>query len=289
MVNGYLVNGDIAPQILFYNGPGSSPYVTARDALYNWGYTPTFQVDGVSQQIGWNQSVVQGFINTRLSVPSYVDIDVSMLGNSTGGTAYYTVTVEQDPGVTGEVKIWSAILESHEIASSSYGVYAGQELMWEPRAFPMGSSGTVISITGPYPKTINVSGTYTLNPVEHPFNNLDVITYVQASTGNHEVLNAAFMDLPDTATGVEGPSGAELGSSSITAWPNPSTGSLSIATVLPAGETGQVRIFDILGRTVDSFAGGGVSSLEVPEPGVYFARLETAGGGAVSTRFTVVR
>jgi hypothetical protein len=243
----------------------------------------------VSQQIGWNQSVVQGFINTRLSVPSYVDIDVSMVGNSTGGTAYYTVTVEQDPGVTGEVKIWSAILESHEIASSSYGVYAGQELMWEPRAFPMGSSGTVISVAGPYPRTINVSGTYSLNPVEHPFSNLDVITYVQASTGNHEVLNAAFMDLPDTATGTEGPSGAEIGSLSVRAWPNPSSGSLSIATVVPAGETSQVRILDILGRTVQSFPGGGVASLEIPGTGVYFARLETTDGAAVTTRFTVVR
>ncbi len=289
MLSTYVANGDVAPQIIFYNGPGACAYNTARDALYNWGYTPTFQVDGVSQQIGWSQSVVQGFINTRLAVPSYVDIDVNMVGNASGGTAYYTVTIEQAPGVTGEVKIWSAILESHEIASSSYGVYAGQELMWEPRAWPMGSSGTAISITGPYPQTINVSGAYTLNPTAHTFNNLDVITYVQASTGNHEVLNAHFVDLPDTATGVEGPSGAEIGAMSVDAWPNPSSGSVSIGTVIPGGTSGTVRIYDILGRVVRELDAPGVSTVDMAEPGVYFARLETSTGTAASARFTIVR
>ncbi len=289
MINGYLATGDVAPQILFYNGPGSGPYVTARDALYNWGYTPTFQVDGVSQQIGWTQTVVQGFINTRLAVPSYVDIDVEMVGNATGGTAYYTLTIEQDPGVSGEIKIWSAILESHEIAGTPYGVYNGQELMWEPRAWPMGASGTAISITGPYPQTINVTGTYTLDPAVHIFNNLDVITYVQASTGTHEVLNASFEDLPDTATGVEDFEGAGIGSLSINAWPNPSTGNLSIGTVVPAGATGQVSVYNTAGRLVAEFEAGGVVPVTIEESGVYFARLRTSSSDAVLTRFTVVR
>ena len=289
MVNGYLTDGDVAPQIIFHNGPASCPYCTARDDLYNWGYTPTFQVDGVSQQIGWSQSVVQGFIDTRIAVPSYVQIDVDIVGDASGGTAYYTVTVEQDPGVSGEVRIWSAILESHDIGTSAYGVYAGQELMWEPRAWPMGATGTVISIAGPYPQTINVSGPYMLDPMQHTFDNLDVITYVQASTGNHEVLNAAFMDLPDTAVGIGDLTGAVTGQVSISAWPNPSAGPVSIASVVPGSATGQVRVYDVLGRTVGEYAAGGVSTLTIAEPGVYFARLETTGGEVVSTRFTVVR
>ncbi len=289
MVNTYITTGDIAPQILFYNGPGSSPYVAARDALYNWGYTPTFQVDGVSQQIGWNQSVVQGFINTRLGVPSYVDIDVNMVGDASGGTAYYTVTIEQDPGVTGEVKIWSAIVESHEIAGTAYGVYNGQELMWEPRAWPMGASGTVIDITGSYPKTIDVSGTYTLDPIAHTFDNLEVVTYVQASTGNHEVLNASFVDLPDTAAGGESPEGAGIGTLTINAWPNPSSGTLSIVSVLPLGAGGTVNIFNTAGRVVAGFPAGGVTPVTIRETGLYFARLETSSGELALTRFTVVR
>jgi hypothetical protein len=289
MVNSYLAKGDLAPQILFYNGPGATAYTTARDNLYNWNATPTFQIDGVNQQLGWSQTNVQNYIDARLAVPSYVDIDANVVGNASGGTAYYTITIEQDPGVTGPFKLWTAILESHEMGSSDYGVYAGQELMWEPRAFPLGTSGTEISITGPFPQTVNLSGAYTLNPAEHPFNNLDVIAYVQSSSGSHEVLNAAFMDLPDTATDIEDSDITGINQMSIDAWPNPSSGSLSISAIIPGGAEGQVTIFDITGRTVGEFAAGGVSSVTLEDSGVYFARLETSTGEVVSTRFTVAR
>jgi len=289
MVNGYLANGDIAPQIIFANGPASTPYSTARDALYNWGYTPTFQVDGVNQRIGWSQSIVQGFIDSRLAVPSYVDIQANVEGNASGGTVNFTITVEQDPGVTGPFKLWSAIVESHDIATSAYGVYAGQELMWEPRAFPTGTSGTTVSITGPYPQVINVSGPYTLNPVEHTFSNLDLVAYVQSTTGNHDVLNASFTDLPDTSTDVEDIASAEIGAMSLSVWPNPSSGSLSLSSILPGGLTGQVTVLDVSGRTVGEFPAGGVTTMTMEEPGIYFARLLTANGQVATTRFTVVR
>jgi hypothetical protein len=289
MVNGYLSSGDLAPQILFYNGPGATAYTTSRDNLYNWNATPTFQIDGVNQQLGWSQANVQNYINGRLAVPSYVDIDVNVVGNATGGTAYYTITIEQDPGVTGPFQFWTAILESHEMGSSGYGVYAGQELMWEPRAFPMGTTGTAISITGPFPQTVNLSGPYTLNPAEHSFNNLDIIAYVQSASGSHEVLNAAFTDLPDTATDIEDSDITGINQMSIDAWPNPSNGNLSISAVIPGGAAGQVTIYDIMGRTVSEFAAGGVSSVALDESGMYFARLETTAGEVVWTRFTVAR
>jgi len=263
--------------------------VTARDALYGWNATPTFQINGSAQQLGWNQGAVQNHINTQLALPCYVDIETNIVGDASGGTAYYTVTVEQDPGPLGEIKIWSAIVESHEIASSSYGVYNGQELMWEPRAWPMGATGTFIDVTGPYPRTIDVSGTYTLNPALHTFDNLEVVTYVQANTGTHAVLNASFVDLPDTATGMEDFEGAALGSLSINAWPNPSTGSLSVGTLLPEGTAGQVSIYNTAGRVVARFEAGGVTPVTIDESGVYFARLEATGSDVVLTRFTVVR
>lgn len=289
LVNSYITTGQIAPQILFANGPGASAYVTARDALYGWNATPTFQINGSGQQLGWSQSSVQNLINNQLSLPCHVEIDMNIVGDASGGTAYYTVTIEQDPGVTGVVKIWSAIVESHEIAGSAYGVYNGQELMWEPRAWPMGSSGTVIDITGPYPKTIDVSGTYTLDPTLHTFDNLEVVTYVQANTGTHAVLNASFEDLPDTATGIGDLEGAAFGSLSINAWPNPSTGTVNVGTLLPGGDSGQVSIYNTAGRLVARFDAGGVTPVAIDESGVYFARLEASGSEAVLTRFTVVR
>jgi hypothetical protein len=139
-VNSYVATNDIAPQILWFNGPTSSAYCTARINLYGVGATPTFKIDGLLSQAGWSQTIVQNYINQRIAIPAYVDISPYIIGNASGGTVAYTITIEQDPGATGEVKIWSAIVEDHDVAGSAYGLYSGQELMWEPRAFPCGNA-----------------------------------------------------------------------------------------------------------------------------------------------------
>jgi hypothetical protein len=104
------------------------------------------------------------------------------------------------------------------------------------------------------------------------------------------VLNAAFIDLPDTAAGVEGPGGDVVGESSVlSTWPNPSSGQLSIGALLPAGVTGTVTVFDLAGRSVTSFDAAGATSIQIGAPGVYIARLETSSGEVLSSRFTVIR
>lgn len=164
------------------------------------------------------------------------------------------------------------------------------EMRWIPRAIPAGAQGTVISFTGPYPQTVNIEGSYVLNPVSWNFDNLAMVTIVQPTGGTKEVLNAAYSDLADTATGIEGPDGGVIGETSgISVWPNPSSGQLSIGALLPGGISGTVTVFDLAGRTVTSFEASGATSLEIDVPGVYIARLETSTGEAVSERFTVVR
>lgn len=226
-------------------------------------------------------------------MPCYVDIDVNVIGDANGGTAYYSITAEQDLGATGQLKIWSAIVENNFMAGGTWGGYAGQEMMWIPRAIPAGPQGMVVSFTGPYPQTINLTGpAYTLNCSANGWNfaNMAVVSFVQMSTGTKEVLNASYIDLPDTGTGVEGPEGGPIWqAATIEAWPNPSSGSLSIGAAVPGGTAGTVRVFDTAGRVVDEFAAGDVVSLSISEPGVYFARLETTDGQVASTRFTVVR
>jgi hypothetical protein len=289
MVNSYLATDDIAPQIIFYNGPASSGYTSARYSFYPVTVTPTFKIDGLHTVTGWNQSSCQSYINSRLSTPCYITINAIFSGNASGGTAYYAVTAEQDPGVSGQIKLWSAILEDHDIATSQYGVYNGQELMWEPRAWPLGTQGTVISFTGPYPQTINVQGTYTLNPVTMTFDNLNAVTYLQASSGSKEVLNAQFIDLPDTGTGVGGSPGLGLEDLVLTVGPNPSYGILSISSAIPTGARGTVSVFDLHGRVIEEFDAGGTSMIEPEEPGIYFVRLQTSSGDVLTERFTVIR
>ncbi len=288
MVNGYLASGDIAPMILFANGPAGNAFNSGRDALYNWLYTPTFQIDGINQRIGWSQSIIQSYINARLSVPCYLDISVSFDGNASGGTATYTLTAEQDLGAS-PLKLYSAIVESGDIASSGYGYYAGQVMAWEPRAWPAGATGTPVTFTGPYPQTIIIEKSYTLNPAIHTFDNLDVVSCVQLSTGNHEVMNAHFMDLPDTGTGIyEGATGS-VGSADMSVSRNPSAGIFSISATLPAGISGTIAIYDVNGRVVSEFDADGTIPVAIEETGVYFIHMVTSEGEMFTERCTVIR
>lgn len=219
-----------------------------------------------------------------------MSIETNVVGDATGGTVYYAITAEQDLGVSGQIKVWSAIVQNGFTAPSGWGGYSGMEMRWIPRSIPAGNTGTVISFTGPYPQTVNIAGTYLLDSYMWNFDSLALVTLVQPTTGTREVLNAAYTDLPDTATGIEGPEGGTSGEAAeLTAWPNPSHGELSIGVLLPAGASGDVTVFDLAGRAVACFEASGVTSVSIDEPGVYLARLETASGEAVTTRFTVIR
>jgi len=248
--------------------------------------TPTVKFDGSSA--GYSPSTYPSSITNRLAEPCYLDIDVSFVGDATGGTAYYSITAEQDLGTSGQVKIHSVITEDHDMAGSGWGYYIGMEMMWLPVGFPLGSQGNVVDFTGPYPQTIDVSGTYSLNPIAHTFDNLNVVTYVQASTGAKQILNANYMDLPDTATGIVEDATVGLSSTDLTVWPNPSTGSFSIGTVLTDGVSGSVSVFSLAGRTVEYFDASPVTEVTIPETGIYFVVLETSNGECIRERFTVV-
>jgi hypothetical protein len=221
-------------------------------------------------------------------VPSYVDIDVNMVGNASGGLAYVSVTAEQDLGASEQMKVWTIICEDHEIAGSPWGLYSGMEMMWIPVAWPLTAQGNVVTFTGPYPQTVSFVGSYTLNPTSNPFSNLNVVSFVQG-TSTRQVFNASYMDLPDTATGIEDMGGAAIGSTNLAVWPNPCDGFLSIGAALPENMTGTVTVFSLAGRTVTSFDAAAVTPVTIDEPGIYFVRLETSNGDVLSERFTVVR
>ena len=224
-------------------------------------------------------------INNRLAVPSYIDIDANYVGDETGGTAFISVTAEQAPP-SGTIKVWSNVLEDHQIATSAWGGYNGQEMMWIPVAWALGTGGQTLNFTGPYPQTLTVEGNYTLKPELQVFENLNTSTWVQLTTGTKEVLNADFQDLPDASSGVnEGESaGALLG-----AWPNPSSGAFSVSSYVPQGTTGTVEIFDVSGRSVEQFEAGSVQNMTIGESGVYFLRLTTSTGEVVNRHLAVVR
>ena len=279
-MNPFVLSGDVAPVYMFHNGPASCAYNWGRQSFYGITSTPTVKIDGSAASS--SPSSFSAAITSRLSVPAIVDIDVNMVGDENGGTAYISVTAEQAPP-SGTVKVWSVILEDHEIATSAWGNYNGMEMMWIPVAVPLGTGGSVLNFTGPYPETIQVSGGYTLNPAQHPYDDLNVATYVQMASGTKEVLNASFIDLHDT-TAISDPGVAQVETTClVSAWPNPTTGVFSVSSVLPSGATGTVEIFDMAGRSVNLFTAGSVENMCMNEPGLYFIRL-TASTGEVATR-----
>lgn len=274
-------SGDVAPFYHFYNGPGANPFSSARIGIFGLGYTPCVSIDGLPAS--YSPGTYTSAINARLSVPSYVSISVDCVGDETGGTAYISVTAEQDLD-TG-VKLWSAILEDHETATSSWGGYKGKEMMWIPVVAPTPVSGTVLDFTGPYPQTINIQGSYTLNPSSHPIDNLNIGVIVQAYRSNEtkEVFNAYFNPL--LSTGIEENETEVF----FGAWPNPSSGAFSVSSSIPGGSTGTVEVFDISGRSVDQFEAGSVRNMSIRESGIYFLRLTTAEGFTVNRQITVIR
>lgn len=290
MVNGYLATGDLCPTIYFNNGPAYNAYNAARWTFYNPGYYPTFEIDGLTEYVGFSIPTIQGYINSRLTVPCHLAIAQSFTGNASGGTVTYTLTAEQNLGATGEIKLWSAIVEDHMTASSAYGYYEGQELMWEPRAWPCGATGQVVTFTGPYPQTVTVTKTYTLSPADMNFSNLDGVAYVQMSTGTLEVLNASFVDLPDTNTGIyEDGDVPIVNSAYLGIGPNPTSGALSINSLLPSGVSGSIVVFDLNGRIVDRFSAGGTISTTLDIPGFYVVRMQTSSGESIARSCTVLR
>ncbi len=156
---------------------------------------------------------------------------------------------------------------------------------------PTPTSGTVLNFTGPYPQTIEVQGNYTLNPSIHPYENLNFAVIVQGYQSNEtkEVYNGYF-DVLGGLTGVsEGNTAPTEAGALLGAWPNPSTGNFSVATQLPSGVSGTVEIFDIAGRSVETFTAGPIQSMNISEAGLYFIRLTTSTGEVLNRQIAITR
>lgn len=234
----------------------------------------------------YTPSTYPAAIANRLAVPCHVAITTEFAGDSTGGTGTFFITAEEDLGTSGTIKVWSVLIQDSVMATGSgWGGYTGKELMWLPVAWPLGTAGQVVSFTGPYPQTVELSGNYTLNPARHFLEDMRVVTWVQFATGTKQVLNANYRLLADPQ-GIEGPASGTL---ALHAGPNPCDGRFTVTATLPEGQTGTVSVFDITGRMVESFQAGGAREVSVHDAGVYFVRLVTSGGDTASSRIAVVR
>jgi len=269
---------------MFFNGPASNSFNSGRFSFYGVSYTPNNKFDG--QNYSYNPSTYATSIADRLAEPSHLEIFPEIMGDASGGTGNFAFVAEQDLEPSGSLEAYAVIIEDHEIASSSWGGYSGMEMMWIPVAFPLGTSGTTISFNGSYPDTAYVEGSYTLDPKVHIFDNLRLVTWVQETSGSKEVMNAHYMDLPDTWNGIYETNSEDI---QLTLASNPSVGIIGIQTVLPDGVSGTVSVYDMQGRLVHTLPAGVQTVTDVEEPGVYFVRLSTSAGEAITRQCTVLK
>lgn len=223
-------------------------------------------------------------INARLDVPTYTVISVDAIGDENGGTVFVDITMEEAPG-EGSIKVWSLILEDLEMGDASWGYFENQEMMWIPVTSAFGSSGTEVYFSGTYPQTLSVSGNYVLNPAEHPLENLYVITFVAYVGDSKEVLNASIDALQQTGLHA----GSNLTSSVLFIGSNPSYGSITFSSYLPAEVTGNVSIFDLEGRLIEEQNAGSIGNVNLEESGVYFLRLTSSSGEIVRKQVTFIK
>ena len=269
---------------IFANGPESNPFNSGRFSFYGVGYTPSNRFDG--QNYSYNPSTYAASIADRLAEPCHLKVLPEIMGDASGGTGNFVFVAEQDLEPTGSLRAYSVIIEDHEIAGPAWGGFAGDEMMWIPVAFPLGTGGTAISFSGSYPDTAYAEGSYKLDPEEHIFNNLRLVTWVQETSGSKEVMNAHYMDLPDTWNGIYETHSQDI---QLTLASNPSVGIIGIQTVLPDGVSGSVSVYDMQGRLVHTLPAGEQVVTDVEEPGVYFVRLTTSTGEAVTRQCTVLK
>jgi len=278
----YVATGDMAPLTLFYNGPAQWNFTNLMSSYYGTGYTPSFFCDGVWENIGWNQSASEAAINSRLTVPASLSIDVTIGGDETSGVVYYNVTAEEDLQAGGMVRLISVLFENDVYAASGWSLYNGKTLNWIPRIAPLGVTGTALDFTGPYPQTLTTLGEYTIDPGWN-FDNMGIITFVM-DYSNKEIFNASYQEDLGSIMGIEG-QGEKL---AFSVGPNPSCGSFSVTCSIPEGLTGVVDVFDVTGRSVGS-ADPSAADFNVEKAGLYLVRLTSSDGAVITGSVVVTR
>lgn len=279
----FVNSGDMAPLILFYDGPAHWNFANLMSSFYGTGSTPSFFCNGSFEQTGWNQSACQNAINNALATPAYLGVDCSIAGDATSGTVFYNFTAEQDLQSNGMIRVLSVITESDIYAASGWYYYNGKTLDWIPRMAPLGVLGIEIEFEGPYPQTISVQGEYNIE-AGWDFENMGLLTFV-IDYSDKSVFNASFDSDLGSIMGIEDTTPDMF----LSVGPNPSMGTINISAVLPGNSTGTIEVFNLAGRMVASGSTSEMRNVTVEESGIYLVRLSTPDGMSVTESVAVIR
>lgn len=292
IVDTYLAAGDISVVRVHVNWPGATDPIylanpteqNARKGFYGISSVPTIKIDG--QGISSDSSAIHNLINTRLAVPSYLEIFVARNGGTETGTVSIGLVAEQDLMAQDQLRLICILVEDNVPGSGMWGSTVFEQAF---RDNLFGPAGPIVEFSGPYPDTLYFETDYDITGWVN--DNLYLATFVQEYSASHkEVMNASFDKFIDLPTGIE--SGAPAsGDRLLTVGPNPSGGLFSISAEFGGSSPAEVSVFDISGRRVASgeVVPGGSTSFDIGVSGLYFVRMTTPEGFSVTESLAVVR
>lgn len=292
-VNDHLAAGDLAVIRVHVNWPYSADPIyqanpteqNARRTFYGVNAVPWLQFDGVIKAASSAGGMASAF-NSRIAVPSSIDIFVARNGDDQTGTVSIGVVAEEELSTTAPIRVFAVIVED-QVPGVSY--WAGSYFEQAYRKNLFGLSPPLVEFTGPYPDTLYFEADYDITA--WVADNLHLAAFVQEySSSDKEVLNARWYKFMDLETGIE-ETGHSVLSPQLSVGPNPSSGAVSVTPSMPDGAEGTVTIFDVSGRLVgEAPAQSGVEqNFSLTMPGIYIVRLATGSGGSAAATVAVVR
>jgi hypothetical protein len=270
------------------NDPSYNPDANTRRTYYAVNGIPNRFMDGVTFNSNTSAALTQAQAR-----PAFMTIQSSY--TVTGNTVNASVTVIPYANFAGSHKLFIAVVEdSYNYAASTTTQDVFKYVM--RKMMPNGNGITLSNLVAGEPQTFTQSYTFSGPPVaQNGYNlwtNLDnctLLSFVQ-NVSTKEVLQADFSNISAPVSVAEN----ELDRTT-RVFPNPTNGVLFVDYELPAGETAQVEVFNMVGErvlTTTRSTGNGqqretldISSLS---DGIYFVNI-TAGGLRATRKVTLAK
>lgn len=269
------------------NDPSYNPDGNTRRGYYGVSGIPDTFLDGAPLPAA-NASTING----AAAVPAFVAMDMEYWTN--GNQVSVTVDVTPYANFPGTHKLYIAATEdfySYPASTTSQDEfhYAMRKML------PNGNGNNLSAMQSGQTQTVTQQYTFTLgNPAQGNYNlwgnsisGLTIVAFVQ-NTATKQILQAGKAEV------VVGVPENELDRTT-RVFPNPTNGILFVNYELPAGETAQVEVFNMVGERVLNFSrstGSGVQreTLDISglSEGIYFVNI-SAGGLRATRKVTLTK
>ncbi len=254
-----------------------------RVQLYGVNSVPWLQFDGVIKASTSGTGLINAF-NNRITVPCFLEIQVTNSTSSGAGSIIITLIAEQDLG--GDDIFCNAVLIESNIPGAGYWSNSVFEQAFRDELF--GPVGESVSFGPSYPDTLELIADYDTGTFN--FEYVELAVFVQNHGSSKEVYNAWFDSLGAVVGNEEGESGVADDGIQLDVYPNPSTGDFTINVRNLPESSGELNIYDTSGRCIatGTIEEGISADFNLNTSGIYFAEV-ISGNTVIADRIVVLR